>query len=134
MMQAFSPFLQQAHTEKLNPEMKIFDDIKLEIGHSSMQGFRVTMEDEYIIDKMVSLPDHAIVAIMDGHAGTVAAKYTSMRLKEKIEESEPWQEYCNLPAEKRSEEYSIELVSSVVLILYCIILSYRCYNTKNIDK
>jgi hypothetical protein len=48
----------------LNCENKIFDD--LEIGHASMQGYRVSMEDEHIIDTMTSLPDHCLVAIMDG--------------------------------------------------------------------
>ena len=31
-----------------------------------MQGYRVNMEDQHIIDKMSTLPDHTLLAIMDG--------------------------------------------------------------------
>ena len=31
-----------------------------------MQGYRVNMEDQHIIDKMSTIPDHTLLAIMDG--------------------------------------------------------------------
>ena len=37
----------------------------MEIGHSSIQGYRAYMEDEYVINRF-TLADHTVVAIMDG--------------------------------------------------------------------
>ena len=54
-------------TKKLSRENKVIED--MEIGHSSMQGYRTTMEDQHVIDKMSSLPNHVLVAIMDGKKG-----------------------------------------------------------------
>ena len=51
-------------TKKLKCENKKLAN--LEIGHASMQGYRVSMEDEHIIDVMTQLHDHVLVAIMDG--------------------------------------------------------------------
>jgi hypothetical protein len=56
--------LNTPRTEKLNLENKIFHG--LEVGHSAMQGYRVHMEDEHIIQDM-SLDKHVLVAIMDGN-------------------------------------------------------------------
>ena len=33
------------------------------------------MEDQHIIEDFTSLPDHSLLAIMDGHAGEGAARY-----------------------------------------------------------
>ena len=52
------------YKEKLSAENKILNGI--EAGHSSMQGYRVNMEDQHIIDKMSTIPDHTLLAIMDG--------------------------------------------------------------------
>ena len=62
-------FLTVPKTEKLKCE--IVNVNGLEVGHSSMQGYRVNMEDEHIIDTMDSLADHTLVAIMDGNNLTV---------------------------------------------------------------
>lgn len=51
-------------TKKLKCENKVL--CGLEIGHASMQGYRVSMEDEHVIDTMSQLSDHALVAVMDG--------------------------------------------------------------------
>lgn len=59
-----SPFLSEPKTEKLKCENVLSNG--LEIGHASMQGLRVSMEDEHIIECTESLKDHVIVAIMDG--------------------------------------------------------------------
>ena len=63
-----SAFLSEAKTEKLNCEN--VDVNGLEVGHASLQGYRVSMEDEHIIDKMDSLEDHTLVAIMDGECSS----------------------------------------------------------------
>lgn len=59
-----SNFLHDPRTEKLHCKNIILNS--MEIGHASMQGYRVSMEDEFIIDAMISLPDHTFVAILDG--------------------------------------------------------------------
>lgn len=56
--------LKAPKTEKLCQENVMING--LEVGHSSMQGFRVTMEDEHIIEKMTTLSDHSLFAILDG--------------------------------------------------------------------
>jgi hypothetical protein len=58
-------FLSEPNTRKIHRENLSFND-SIEVGHSSMQGYRVHMEDERIIDKMTELNDHVLVAIMDG--------------------------------------------------------------------
>ena len=62
--QEVSPFLDEPVTDHLKEENVEING--LEIGHSSMQGYRVSMEDEHIIDRIESVPDHTIVAVMDG--------------------------------------------------------------------
>ena len=57
-------FLTVPKTDRLNCENVKHNG--MEIGHASMQGLRVHMEDEHIIDTMESLQDHTFVAIMDG--------------------------------------------------------------------
>lgn len=59
-----SPFLTEPKTEHLKCENVKING--LEIGHASMQGLRVSMEDEHIIDNINSVKDHSLVAIMDG--------------------------------------------------------------------
>lgn len=59
-----SNFLRDPCTEKLHCKNLMLNS--MEIGHASMQGYRVSMEDEFIIDAMNSLPDHTFVAILDG--------------------------------------------------------------------
>jgi len=59
-----SNFLHDPRTEKLQCKNIVLNS--MEIGHASMQGYRVSMEDEFIIDAMGSLPDHTFVAILDG--------------------------------------------------------------------
>ena len=51
----------------------------LEIGHTSMQGFRCHMEDRHIIKRFKSLPDHTLLAVLDGHAGKGVSTYVSMQ-------------------------------------------------------
>lgn len=99
----FAPsiFLPYPATEELHRENATFGDI--EIGHSCMQGWRSHMEDQYIIDQFMELPDHLIVAVFDGHSGTFAAEYSSMNLKSKIEESTAWQAYAKMSPKDRKK-------------------------------
>ena len=79
-------------TKKINNE-NVFTTDGLEIGHSSMQGFRKVMEDEHIIENFLSIENHTLVGIMDGHAGDGASNLTSIQLIEFIEETDSWKEY-----------------------------------------
>lgn len=88
-------------TKKLSRENKVIED--MEIGHSSMQGYRTTMEDQHVINTMSALPNHVLVAIMDGHAGTFAAELTSLHLKPNIEETDEWKEYLELAEDEREK-------------------------------
>jgi hypothetical protein len=63
-----SPFLTEPKTEHLKCENVKMNG--LELGHASMQGLRVSMEDEHIIDNISSVKDHTLVAIMDGENAT----------------------------------------------------------------
>mmetsp|Transcript_28171 Transcript_28171/g.76374 ORF Transcript_28171/g.76374 Transcript_28171/m.76374 type:complete len:152 (-) Transcript_28171:1498-1953(-) len=65
-------------------------DEQLKFGLSSMQGWRVHMEDAHIAEgdlyaldasgngtsTKISLPGHALFAVYDGHGGTFAAMYS----------------------------------------------------------
>lgn len=79
-------------TTKLE-NLNVYSHSKLEIGHSSMQGYRKFMEDKHIIEDFPSAIDHTLVAIMDGHSGTGAAIITSQRLRYHIENTSSWKEY-----------------------------------------
>ena len=65
---------------------------------------------------MTDMPDHTIVAIMDGHAGSVAAVYTSQRLRAIIEETAAWVQYKALPPKKRAAEHN--LISKALVEAY----------------
>jgi hypothetical protein len=57
--------LDEPRIEKLDEE-NVMTASGLEIGHSSIQGYRRTMEDKHIISDFESLSDHSLVAIFDG--------------------------------------------------------------------
>jgi len=114
---AFSHLMSSPKTEKIDGENTIFEDLKMEIGHSGMQGYRVTMEDKHIIDRM-TLTDHVLVAIMDGHAGNLSAIHTANLLKAKIEETDSWKEYAKLDPADRKLRASIELLNKALVGAY----------------
>lgn len=66
----------------------------LEIGHSSIQGYRVTMEDAYIISSLDSVAGHTLVAILDGHAGEGAATIASNIFCDLLENTPQWKAYA----------------------------------------
>lgn len=104
--------LEKPKTELLHVENKVYHQI--EIGHASMQGYRVSMEDEHIIDHLTPNKDHLLVAVMDGHAGTYAAQYTARNFKRIIEETAEWKEY--LLSKQKSKE--AELIGQMLLMAY----------------
>lgn len=105
-------FLSKPKTEKLDG-VNVFTHSQIEVGHSSLQGYRASMEDQHIIEDFQTLPDHSFLAIMDGHAGEGAARYVALRLLEVIEDQDEWKEYLLFDPKKRSE--NTELLSSLLV-------------------
>lgn len=65
-------------------------------GVSSMQGWRVDMEDAHIMEMAVpGAPDHAFFGVLDGHGGDFAAKFASKRLLATVCEQPAWKEYLS---------------------------------------
>ena len=51
----------------------------LQCGHSSMQGYRVSMEDEFIMKDLETTANHTLFAILDGHAGLGCAAISASK-------------------------------------------------------
>jgi len=100
--------LSEPNTKKIDNELKITAS-SLEIGHSSMQGYRKVMEDKHIISDFSRLLDHSLVAVMDGHSGAGAAILMSERLLDVIEKTEYWVEYESLKVSDRAN--NVDLIS-----------------------
>ena len=67
---------------------------RLAVGHSSLQGYRVSNEDAHLIAAAPELEDtHAIMAIFDGHAGGGTSKYASQHLVQVLAGTEGYQAY-----------------------------------------
>jgi serine/threonine protein phosphatase PrpC len=69
----------------------------LEIGHSSMQGYRVSMEDAFIIESIGGCKGvpHTLVAILDGHAGDGCSAIASSMFCDVLERQAEWVDYCS---------------------------------------
>lgn len=96
----------------------------LEIGHSSMQGYRVSMEDAYIINSLDSIPDHTLVAILDGHAGEGCSTIASNRLCDILQETPQWLEYTELGVitsndTPSSKESKLSKIKQALVQSYC---------------
>jgi serine/threonine protein phosphatase PrpC len=77
-------------TEKETHE-GVSSDQSLQFAVSTMQGWRVHMEDAHILEPClyaynpttktrIDLPGHALFAVFDGHGGTFAAAYAGRNL------------------------------------------------------
>ena len=53
----------------------------LRVGASSMQGWRIDMEDQHtVLLGMPQLPDHSFIAVYDGHGGKQTAQIAGEKL------------------------------------------------------
>lgn len=107
-------FLSEPRTEKLHGENVFLNG--LEIGHSSIQGFRPSMEDSHLIVDM-GFENHTLCGIFDGHAGAGCSKVASETLLNILIATPQWLEYMALPQELRADN-SIELISLALVKAY----------------
>lgn len=111
-----SYFLHRPRLEKLCPMNTILN--KIEIGHSSIQGYRPHMEDQYVAQTLDDLEDHVLVAVMDGHAGPGAAQFTSRRLPSIIAQTEQFRQYVSMDVAARADVAGMELLSAALVQAY----------------
>ena len=88
-------------------------------GVSSMQGWRVHMEDAHICQPQlyaqesasspkISLPDHALFAVFDGHGGSYAADYAGINFCRVLSRQPKFVEYAKFVQARSSKEPSDE--------------------------
>jgi len=72
-----------------------FEQDGLKFAASSMQGWRVEMEDQHTITLSIpELTDHALVAVFDGHGGMHAAQYAASNILATLVECDEFKQYC----------------------------------------
>merc|ERR1711972_14872 len=55
----------------------------IKFGHSSMQGWRVNMEDAYLaVPNLATYPELSFFGVFDGHGGAEVAQYAGQKLPE----------------------------------------------------
>lgn len=96
----------------------------LPFGVSSMQGWRVHMEDAHIAERNIyaavlaeengstkyhklHLPGHALFAVFDGHGGTFAAVYSGQNLLRVLSRQSKFIEYAKFELEREQKEKEI---------------------------
>lgn len=100
---------------KVKPELHKIGP--LEIGHSSIQGYRVSMEDDHIVAKLGGLEDHVLVGVFDGHSGDFTAKFVANKLHHIIEATKEWKDYLKLDTKSRAKK-GPELLSRALVTAY----------------
>jgi len=105
-------FLGSPVTDK---ETHVGESSEYKYGLSSMQGWRVHMEDAHIAEtemyywddkdatKKVVMPKHGIFAVFDGHGGTFAAKYSGRNFCRVLSKQSKWKEYATLLEASKSK-------------------------------
>jgi serine/threonine protein phosphatase PrpC len=76
-------FGSEAKRDKEHGEWRMLceGDLAMEVGHSSLQGFRVSNEDAHLIAEAPQLEkSHALLCLFDGHAGDGSSEYASTAL------------------------------------------------------
>jgi serine/threonine protein phosphatase PrpC len=99
----------------------------LEYAVSSMQGWRVHMEDAHILESdlyaldpihpKVSLPHHALFAVFDGHGGTYAAQYAGRNFCRVLSTQPEFYQYAvafSLTADEKARNDQVELLSQAL--------------------
>ncbi|CAK9026785.1 Protein phosphatase 1B (Protein phosphatase 2C isoform beta) (PP2C-beta), partial [Durusdinium trenchii] len=113
--EASSPYLQQPITKKstLVGKGKVGGK-EIRWGLSSMQGWRVTMEDAHAHSLPIrSDPDAGFFGVFDGHGGDLAAKYAAANVLSYIEESEAYQDFVT-SGSKDGDEKATALAKAIM--------------------
>mmetsp|Transcript_7705 Transcript_7705/g.11780 ORF Transcript_7705/g.11780 Transcript_7705/m.11780 type:complete len:500 (-) Transcript_7705:1679-3178(-) len=95
-------------------------DSLLAWGASSMQGWRISMEDEFICQRLNSIDcdqgfkvrlkePHYLFCVLDGHGGADASKFVSHHLATLLCRQPPFQTYAKLLAEEKEDTKIIKL-------------------------
>ena len=99
----------ETHVGRTNDEL-------LHYGVSSMQGWRVHMEDAHIAEprlyavnvhngnQKIGLPGHALFAVFDGHGGKFAAAYAGRNLCRVLSRQPKFLEYAQFEQERPAKE------------------------------
>jgi serine/threonine protein phosphatase PrpC len=78
-------------TDPIDEEV-VHDVNGMQVAHTSIQGYRINMEDKHVIGE-TDIDGHSVIAIFDGHAGDGAAKRVSKHVLECIQMEPDWAEY-----------------------------------------
>jgi serine/threonine protein phosphatase PrpC len=123
-------FLHSPKTDKLHGLNTVLNGI--EVGHSSIQGYRPNMEDAFIMQCMDGLADHILLAILDGHAGKGASEYFSSHVPQAIYNTRQYEKYVQMNPKDRSEQHGIDTLSAALVQAYIDIdESYFNYEQKD---
>jgi serine/threonine protein phosphatase PrpC len=87
-------------------------------GVSSMQGWRVHMEDAHICQPSlyaqaspkapkIQLPDHALFAVFDGHGGSYAAEYAGINFCRVLSRQEKFVQYATFVQERNDKQSAV---------------------------
>lgn len=114
-----SPVTEKETHEGATPEGAVY-------GVSSMQGWRVHMEDAHITEptlyasepivgdgneppkyNTIELPGHSLFAVFDGHGGTFAAAYSGRNLCRVLSREPKFVEYAKFEKERPSKEKTL---------------------------
>ena len=92
-----------------------------EFGVTSMQGWRVHMEDAHITETLIyaaevedgkyniiDLPGHSLFAVFDGHGGLYAAVYSGKNFCRVLSRQKKFVEYAKFELERATREQSIK--------------------------
>jgi len=96
----------------------------IEFGMSSMQGWRIHMEDSHISEteiyaeqidtkqdgknQKIQIPGHSIFAVFDGHGGNFAAEYSGLNLCRVLSRQPKFVQYAHFVQERKAKELSFK--------------------------
>jgi len=128
---SYGYLLPHPKTDIIDGENIIINDI--EIGHSSMQGYRIHMEDAHTIEEITSIKNHTFIGVFDGHAGKGTADYASLCIVETLENTKEWKSYKDLDENERKSNKGIQLLCEAMVFTY-LNLDYELINADFYDN
>ena len=112
-----SPSLEKLH------EVRVALGVGVVAGHSSLQGWRLHMEDAFIIRDLNSNDDsdnngdnnghlegHSLLAVFDGHAGSLVSTFAASHLIPHLLETEEWQRYSQQLTAKKASNSTADII------------------------